>query len=302
MDLKIYLKNNTFKGLFLSLTGTFLMSFNFVTAKYGLMGFNVTTFTLLWALSASICSFCIIVLSGNINKIILPQGSIFKIILLGVTSGMTMIFSWKGLYYLDPLFSSFLWRFAPVFTVLMGVIFLKEKLLFKELLCLLVMILGGLFSAVGRWKIVGKGIFFTLLACLISAFPMVLAKMKVKEVPSSVLIFYRAAIASMMMLIWALISGNLSFSAEHRYWLVVFLGALIGPTISFLLLFKSYSYWDLSHSTIVTTLQPIFVFPISFIFLGKLPVTRELLGGFIILTGAFWFIWMHFSELKKSKT
>jgi drug/metabolite transporter (DMT)-like permease len=72
------------------------------------------------------------------------------------------------------------------------------------------------------------------------------------------------------------------------------LGAFLGPTASWLLLYRSFRYWGLSRATLVMTAQPLFILPMGYLAFGKLPTQKELLGGFMILAGAFWFIWIHF--------
>jgi drug/metabolite transporter (DMT)-like permease len=72
------------------------------------------------------------------------------------------------------------------------------------------------------------------------------------------------------------------------------LGAFLGPCASFLLTFRSYRCWDLSRSAIVKTVEPLFVLPLAYAVLGKLPTGTELLGGCLILVGAFWFAWIQF--------
>jgi drug/metabolite transporter (DMT)-like permease len=296
MAIKTRLKSDYFKGFIYSFIAIALLSTNFITAKYCLRGFNVATFSFLWSFTAAFYSFLILLFTRDIKNVFHDKNTTVKLAFLGAATGIGMIFSWAGIKILDPLFASFIWRFAPVFTVILGVVFLNEKLLASEIFCFTIMTAGGVISAIGRWQIVGMGIIFTLIACFLSAIPMVLAKMKISEVSPGIILFYRTGIAAIVTASWALASGQINMNAQIHYWITILLGAFIGPTLSFFFLFKSLKYWDLSHSTIVTTIQPIIVFPLSYFFLGKLPVFKEVLGGIIILTGAFWFIRIHFNE------
>jgi len=44
----------------------------------------------------------------------------------------------------------------------------------------------------------------------------------------------------------------------------------------------------------VKTAEPLFVLAPAYMVFGNLPAGKELLGGSIILVGAFWLAWIHF--------
>ena len=131
-------KNDPLKGLIYSLMSTILLSTNFITAKYALEGFNPETFSLLWTLSASIYSLTLIFLTNNFKKIFIPGKIHNKIILIGLVTGIGMILGWSGLARLDPSFASFLARFRPVITILLSIIFLKERFIASEIIPILI--------------------------------------------------------------------------------------------------------------------------------------------------------------------
>lgn len=296
MGSNIHVRTNSLKGFFYSLTGTILVSTNFVTAKYGLKGFNPETFSLVWTSAAAVYALLIVFTTGHRQRLALPVHTINKIALMGVTTGMGMVLFWAGLARLDPSFASFLWRFFPVLVIGLSALILGERLLVKELFPLAIMVLGGCISAIGRWHIVGVGTIFTLLANFAFAVPALIAKMEVTEIHSNILAFYRVGIGVPVIAFWTFFTGKASFNVKASYWLITLLGAFLGPCAGYLLTFQSYRYWDLSRSTIVRTIQPLFVLPLAYLFLNKLPAEKELLGGCLILAGAFWLAWIHFIE------
>ncbi len=269
------------------------MSTNFVTAKYGLQGFNPETFSLVWTSAATFYSFIVIVLAGHLKNLVIPLHTIKNIILLGLATGVGMILGWAGLSLLDPSFASFLWRFGPVLTIVLSVIILHEKIKGKEIIPIAIMISGGVLSTVGRWHIVGAGVVLTLLACCAVSVQMLIAKMKVVEIHPNVLVFYRVGLAALCITIWTFLTGRANFNVASPYWGSTLLGAFLGPCASFLLTFRSYRYWDLSRSSMVLTAQPLLVLPMAYIAFGRIPIGRELIGGFVILVGAFWLVWSH---------
>jgi drug/metabolite transporter (DMT)-like permease len=289
----------TTKGFLYALVGTVLVSTNFVTAKYGLKGFNPHAFSVVWTISATVYSIIIVFATGVRKELVIPKRSLFPIAILGITTGSGMLLGWAGLALLDPSFASFIWRFFPVLTIILSVLFLRERFKTIETIPIVVMIFGGMISAIGRWSIVGLGIILTLLACLSASIQMLIAKVKVKQIHPNILVFYRVGIAAVVIVIWTFSVGKADFHVPVRYWLVTMLGAFLGPCASFLFMFRSYQYWGLSRSSIVHISQPLFVLPMAFIFLQKIPTAKELWGGFIILFGAFLLSWLHLKHKKE---
>ena len=297
-------KNDPLKGLIYSLMSTILLSTNFITAKYALEGFNPETFSLLWTLSASIYSLTLIFLTNNFKKIFIPGKIHNKIILIGLVTGIGMILGWSGLARLDPSFASFLARFRPVITILLSIIFLKERFIASEIIPILIIITGAFVSAIGRWDTIGVGMILVLLSACMASVQMLIAKMivNIHRVPSIILSFYRVFIAFIIILLWNIITGKMKFDVQPNYYQVTFLGAFLGPCLSWILMYASYSHWDLSRSSIIHMSQPLFVLPMAYFILRRLPATRGLYGGVLILIGAFWLTWIQFAERRKMET
>jgi len=286
------------KGLFYSFGGALLLSTNFITVKYGLRGFNPETFSLVWTASAAIYALVIALLAKKSREQLFPKRNAIAILAIGVCTAVGMILAWKGLSTLDPAFASFLWRILPVLTVLAGVIVLKERLYRAELLAMIVMLLGGLLSVVGRWHIVGTGVVLTVLAGIAGALQLMIAKITVNDVHPNVLVAYRVAIGAMLIACWTFATGAADFSVEARYWGVTLLGAFLGPCASFLLTFRAYKCWSLSKSSLILMAQPLLVLPMAYVFLDTVPQLKELTGGGIILSGGLWFALI---QVKKNK-
>lgn len=286
-------RSDPLKGFLYALAGSVLVSTNWVTAKYGLRGFNPETFSLVWTSAAAVYSLIIVLATGHRRQIVLPAHVIKKVALMGLATGVGMILVWSGLAQLDPSFQAFLWRFQPVLTILLSALFLSERFTVNELVPAAAMVLGGFVGAIGRWQIVGSGMILTIFACFAFAVQMLIAKKMVAEIHPNVLVFYRVGIGALIIALWTLLTGKGNFGVAASHWLVTLLGAFLGPCVSFLLTFRSYRYWDLSRSAVVKTVEPLFVLPLSYVVLAKLPTGKELLGGCLILVGGFWFAWIH---------
>ena len=287
------MQSNFRKGFFFSLIATVLLSTNYVTAKYALGGFNPWTFSAVWCSAATLYSFIIVLLSGGLRDLVLPRRAFRAMLYVGMFTAGTMLLSWWGLSMLDPAFFAFLFRFYPVLTIALAAIFLSEKLPRRLLWPMAVMVAGGLVSTLARWNIVALGMCLTLVACFMAAMTSLIVKTKISQIPTNVMVFYRVFIAAVIVTLVALGSGKADFNVAGKYWAVILLGAFLGPCLAHVLMFRSYAHWDLSLSSIVYTSQPLLVIPLAYVVLDRLPAGMELVGGMIILAGAFWLALAH---------
>jgi drug/metabolite transporter (DMT)-like permease len=296
-------KRGPFKGFLYALGGTILVSTNLVTAKYGLRGFNPETFTLIWSGAAALYALIIVLATGHKHEIVLSSShNTMRVILMGLAASFSMMLAWQGLSWLDPSFASFIWRFQPVLAIIFGVLLLNERLFAKELFPITLMVFGGCLSTLGRWNIVGSGTVLTILACCAVSVQMLIAKIISTKIHPNVLAFYRVAIGSVFIALWTFLMGKADFDVELSYWLVTLLGSFLAPCASFFLTFRSYRYWELSRASMVKTMQPLLVLPMAYIVFGTIPAGRTLLGGVLILVGAFWLSWIHLLSSQDQKS
>lgn len=288
---------STRQGFYFSLLGTFLVSTNFVTAKYALRGFNPFTFSLVWSSAATVYTLILIYLTQKQRELVLNRRSMIPVIMLGLTTGIAMLLGWQGLAILDPTFVAFLKRFEPVLVILLGFLYLQERLLIGEILAMILIAVGGVWSVFGRWEMIGDGVILTLLSGVATALQLFIAKTSIQNVSPLILVFYRISIATGAIALWTIGSGEVNLNnIESRYWAVTLLGAFLGPCLSFLCTFNSYRYWELSRSTIVLMLQPLFALVLAVVFLRQFPTKQELIGGMIILLGSASFLQQYFSQ------
>jgi drug/metabolite transporter (DMT)-like permease len=288
MDAGLAIESYPRKGFALAVAGSASLASNFVTAKYALQGFNLVTFSFVWAGAAAVFSFGLLAATGRLQTIRMSRNAALQVTMMGFFTAIGMILSWAGLLHLDPAFAAFLRRFDPILAIGLGVVFLKERFKKKEIFPVILMISGGLAGSFGRWEIIGLGVMLTLLACLAIALQFFISRVSLKELGPMALVFYRSVIATAFIGCWVLFDGGADFHVAARYWLVTFIGALIAPIMGHYLLLKSYIYWDFSKSMVVFAMQPLFVLILAYVFLSQLPGPQGFIGGMIIISGVFW--------------
>ncbi len=282
------------QGLTLSLLACLCVSVNYITGKFGVTGFGADSFSLVWITAATVYTLAAVLATGRAGQLRLPREVWSRVLAMGILTGLQMILFWWSLDLLDAPFAAFLGRFEPALTILLAGLLLGERLRLREGLAIGVMIAGGCLSTAGVWQEVGLGVLLVILACLTMSLQFVLGKNLAGKVHPGIMVFYRAACASAMMFLWVAGPGEARFDVAPFYWGVTLVGAFLGPFVGYTLLFHSYRYWDLTRTSIVMTLQPLFVLPLGLIFLPEQGLSpQQLLGGLLILAGALWLIAIH---------
>ena len=283
------------RGFLFAGLGVLLVTTNFVTVKFALKRFNPETFTFLWTSSAAGYALLLLVIGGQGKSIFLPMRRFWWMALIGVINGAGALLTWKGLAYLDPSIASFLWRFHPIITILLGVVFLQERFMLVELFPVGLMIVGAFFSLSPKWQSISTGVIITLFACTINSVQMYLVKIKVSEYRPELIVFYRNAIGALIIGVWVFMTRMINIQIEGGfYWMIALVGSLFGEALSFTFLFKSFSYWDLSRTSVIRTAEPLLVLLWGYLVFHSLPGSTELLGGLLILCGAVLFSLCHF--------
>jgi drug/metabolite transporter (DMT)-like permease len=277
-------------GFLFAVACAVLISTNYVTVKFALSGFNAETFSFLWTSTAALYALLIFSAGAGFKAAALPGKLIWPALLTGALNGAGSLFTWKGLTYLDPSLAAFLWRFHPVLTIFLGVVLLRERFMAIELLPVVLMVAGAFFTVASSWEALSTGVIMTLLACLFNSFQMLVVKRYFRENKPQIIVFYRNIIAALLIGAWAVSTGAFEFHQAGAFqWSIALGGSLLGETIAFMLLFKSLSFWDLSRTSLVRTLEPLLVIFWGYLWFHRTPGFRELAGGSMILIGVIGF-------------
>lgn len=289
---------NTTKGFTFALAGMVFLSCNYITAKYGLRGFNPESLTVVWMGAATVYAMLWTLMLRQARRIVLPASSFNWLVAMGLANAGCQLTAWQSLDRMDPSLYAFLQRFSPMMAILMGTLILHERVRRLEWLPISVMVFGGMVSVLAptpadsplNWLGVG----LCLLSAFLSAAQLPLAKLAGPDIPVGIMNLYRIAVAFVAVSLWGAARGKIDFSnAKPDHWGVVILGALLGPFISYVCTFRSYRHWDMARSSMVMTLQPLVVVPMAFLAFG-LDITQwQLIGGFVTLAGGFWLAAMH---------
>ena len=211
-------RGSDLKGFGLALTATVLLSFNYVTSKYAMRGFHWATFTVLWLAASAIFGLLLLAATGKLREVLLPRQLMLPVLLVSLLTAGSMLMGWSGIDRLESMtYASFLLRFMPLLTILLGVVVLGERWPPRILAPASLMILGSLYSAWGDWEAVGAGTLLLLGATFFRALLFLVAKKTVHALSPEALTFWRSLLALPMVALFTFGTGRADFSAAPRY-------------------------------------------------------------------------------------
>jgi drug/metabolite transporter (DMT)-like permease len=205
-------------------------------------------------------------------------------------AGFSLLFTfgmwayWSGLKVLDPTVTSFLSRSETLVTIILGILVLRERFHWMELIGGALVLAGlvtirytvGVDLTFGFWLIVISAICFGL--------GEVIAKVAVRRVDPLVLCFVRNLVVAVLFGALAASHGFIRGGLGGTLWAVVGV-ALTGPVVARYLYVLALQRIDVSKAALINQSQPLFVAMGSLLFLGVVSGARDWLGGGLIIVG-----------------
>lgn len=173
-----------------------------------------------------------------------------------------------------------------LFTILLAVWLLGERFTRGEWLATIVICSGILlFQPWESGRAVGFAI--VLSGAVSAAFATVVAKRRVKDIPPRVLMFWRNAVALVVVGVYAFVR----FDLPPLTWEVILIGVAIGalgPYLHALFFLQALQYVDAAKAALVNRVQPALVFGISWLFLSRMVEVSDLVSMGLLIVGAVW--------------
>ncbi|MBM3889361.1 MAG: DMT family transporter [Verrucomicrobia bacterium] len=273
------------RGVVLAVFSTALVATNYVTAKIALGGLNLETFFFLWFGAASVLSVGHQLANKRLQfftQLIEHWRALVPMAALGAVSNLLFF---AGIGYLDPAISAISYRTELIFSVLLGIVTLKERLNRMEW-CGFALVVAGLAAIYYRG---GAALTIGALVMVVSAFIGVvsnwLAKRTDPDVEVGLMVAARCLGSLALAAIYVLATRRFNADVPALLLAMVGVGALMGPFLSFVCYFAALRYMDFSKVSILRNSEPVFAAVYGFVFLGSLPVGRQLVGCVLVLAG-----------------
>ncbi|WP_346855047.1 DMT family transporter [uncultured Draconibacterium sp.] len=283
------MKSNTIKGYLFALLATLSFSNVYIFSKAALNQIHLTQFGIYWCAIGVILSLLFALKNNKLAQIKeLTKKQIRILLILGGLEILTTATFFISINIIpDPAITSFLGNMFPVMVALGGIIILKEKLAWIE-------IMGGLLAIAGTFIIsysggtslktffiAGTGI--VLVNAILATTATLTVKVYVKEMSPELFNLNRY--------IWLFLFSFIIFFVYKQPFAIpakalsnVGIGAFL-EFIAILTVYYSYRYIEASRSAIVQSLKGIFVLIGAFLVFKTFPAPYQFMGGMITVLG-----------------
>lgn len=190
-----------------------------------------------------------------------------------------------GIWFSGPTTATFVIQFTTVFTVIFGVVFLKERFTGIESIGIVLAVVGLLVISYENVELQLLSLVILLLGALSFALSNVISKVYVKNVDPIALAGGRSMFIFVFFLAYSLLTGKFIVEIPVMTLGYTFLAAVTGVFLNFILFFKSLELIEVSRSSAITSIGPFFTAAYSFLLLSLIPTSIELLGGVLIIVG-----------------
>lgn len=253
--------------------------------KFALM--NVTPFTLVFYNSILCCLFTFPFIYKKILKI--DRDELRPLLTAGILNGLSMFFLFYGLSKSSPALVSMLNRSYIIFSILLGVLLLKEKIAKIDWALILFAILGvTLFMLKKEMAQVQADAFYGLVSGFLFCLCNFTIKNKLNKTSEYITLFSINFISALIFLFVCLIQGPeyLTLPLEGKVLGFVFLGAFLGSFLGLLLFYASIKTIPFYKANLYRSISPV-VSLICGLFFFPVSLSCVNIVGLVVLLSAF---------------
>ncbi len=271
-------------GLIYAVLSSLFLSTGFIFAKHFMKYANVETLNTLWFGIAFLVSIAIL-LAKDSRKTIKAFREHWKDgMIVGGANALAASFWFNAINITGSTLTAFLVRFSTIFIILLGIIFLKEKLHIHDIIGLLIAIAGAFIINFSGGYNISSGVLVAIAASLAIAVHQVLSKVYVKTIEPLLLVSLRTLYTAAFLGLYALLTSKLQpFPMGQVPFLTV--AIVINAVFGFVFFYKALELMDVSKVAIIRTLDPFIVVIYALALYRAIPDARELAGGTLIVAG-----------------
>jgi len=279
------------KGYFYTILATLAFSNVYVFSKAALNEVSLPLFLFLMVSIGFAINLVILLIKGGFKKLSAVPRKMWWIF---PTLGCIEIFTVSTFYasvnaISEPAVTGFLGNLFPLFTTMLGIIFLKERFTPIETLGVFIVFSGALLTSYSGnlgWKdffIPGVGL--VVLNCLGAATATVIVRAKVNNLTPEILSFNRTFWLLVFFSAWVIITNTPITIPVTGALTNTVIAAILDPVLAILLVYKAYQYIEASRGTIIQSTKGLLIIPVAFFYFGTLPLPHQIAGGLIAMIG-----------------
>jgi len=273
--------------MLLALMACACFSLNFVTAKYALRAYNPYTFCTLWFGCGAVYGFLYLAATHRVALGRQLRLAWKPLALMGLTYTAGALAGFSGLRLVDPTVAAFINRSQSAHLVLLGWLFLGERMNRREGWGLAIALSGLAITSYAHGRAEWIGVALLLFHALAYAVTVLIAKRLTGRIDPAVMTALRSLYVSLGLGIVALSTGQFILGVPRSYTWVLVSGAFFGPFLGHIFLYRSLRSLTLSQSGVCLAFQPLFVALLALVFLHTWPSLRQFIGGLLLLGGVW---------------
>lgn len=240
-----------------------------------------SAFWVLAVASVEVVTFAILTRSMRWNAF-RPHATFYLVV--GFLVAASTALSYASIAYLDAGTASLLGKTTTIFSVILGVLWLRERLRTLQTAGALVAIAGVSLIAFQPGDYLRLGSLLVLLSSFLYALHAAAVKRWGEEIDFLDFFVFRLLSTTGFLLLFASAQQSLAWPTGIA-WLFLVLAGTVDVTLSRTLYYLTLRTLPMSVHAIILTLSPVVSIGLALLFFGTLPGTVELLGGALVLAG-----------------
>ena len=282
-------KSDLISGYLLVIGTAFFTAFSYIFGKMVSTELHPETVTFYWFLGAFIVALIngfIYSIFNNKFKLIPSDLKDYKTVTI-ISSVITIVsvaFWVVALRTAGPPVTSFLMKFQVVFSVLLGFLFLNEKLTRPEIIGIILTFLGGFVITYNASNFEFRGSLYAIISAFGYSCLFMIVKKMGRNLNMMMVAVLRSVGVSLLIGIYHLCFNKFQLPSSIDL-LYMFIGGTCGAYVGKAFQFQAIKLVDISRTTAITPLEAVFVLILTYIFFETVPSTIKLIGGAIILVG-----------------
>ena len=188
----------------------------------------------------------------------------------------------------NPSVTSFLGNLSPIFVTILGVLILKERFNYIEIVGVLLTLTGAfIISYKGNAslnQIFLNGTQFVLLSTAIFSINTIIVKKNIKKLKPPLLSLNRGVFIFIFTIIVMLVTKQ-SFFISQKALVSVTIGSLLGPFLTVIAGYNALQYIEASKRSILSSSKSLFVLLGAYLYFGKFPLEYQIAGGIFTVFG-----------------
>ena len=203
---------------------------------------------------------------------------------IGFLIAAATVLSYSAIAYIDPGTASMLGKTGIIFSLLLSVLWLRERLSRMQVIGAVLAVAGATVISYHPGAVVQWGALLILAATLLYALHTAVVKRWGGDMPFLDFFVFRLLFTSIFLFFFAAGSGHLVWP-DAPTWLLLLLAGSVDVVISRALYYQTLRMFPMSIHTIILTLSPVVAIGVSLMLFGTFPGTQELIGGVMVLAG-----------------